>query len=124
MNSQNTQINLRWFTYQQNNSGGSFDIDEQVAQTVIIQAGSPEEADRLAENIGIYFHGCQTGMDCSCCGDRWSEAYDDGDDVPSLYGEPITEGDSVRIYPYGATTPVIDIDVVREMGLLPAPEEN
>ena len=78
----------RYFHYSQNNSGGSFDIDENVAHHVIIQATSASHADSIARGVGIYFDGCETGQDCSCCGDRWYSARgDDGTDAPLLYGE-------------------------------------
>jgi len=77
----------RYFHFSQNNSGGSFDVDDKVAHHVIIQARSPEEANRLAINVGIYFEGCSTGQDCSCCGDRWYPAYGDGDETPLIYDQ-------------------------------------
>jgi hypothetical protein len=78
----------KYFHYSQNNSGGSFDIDDKVAHHVIIQAHSASEANKLAEDVGIYFNGCDDGRDCSCCGDRWSPAWrDEGTDTPTIYGE-------------------------------------
>ena len=59
---------LRWYEFDQNNSGGSFRLP---AQRVLIQAVSHEEAIRLAESEGLYWNGCEQGLDCSCCGDRW-----------------------------------------------------
>ena len=52
---------------------------------VIIEASSHYEANGIAENIGIYFDGCENGNDCDCCGDRWY-AVDDNDaqDTPSI----------------------------------------
>lgn len=40
--------------------------------------------------IGIYFNGCDTGADCTCCGDRWYAQGDDADgtDTPLIYDEP------------------------------------
>ena len=79
----------KFFHFSQSNPGGSFYINEKVAHHVIIQAYSAKEANSLAEDIGIYFNGCETGNDCSCCGDRWSEQWstDSGDDTPLIYGE-------------------------------------
>lgn len=84
---------LRFFTYDQNNSGGSFQVDDKVAHTVIIEAASAEEADEKAQSIGIYFDGVEfdddggsIGSDCPCCGDRWYRAYGEGDELPSIYG--------------------------------------
>ena len=76
----------RYFHFSQNNPGGSFVIDETVAHHVIIQARSPEEANRIAVNVGMYFEGCLAGLDCNCCGDRWSQAYGEGDETPLIYG--------------------------------------
>lgn len=78
-----------FYHYSQNNSGGSFHIDDDVAHHVIIEANSAAEADEKAESIGIYFNGCDNGSDCSCCGDRWSSQWNDdsGSDVPLIYGD-------------------------------------
>jgi hypothetical protein len=82
-----------FFTYSQNNSGGSFihDEDAGIAHYVIIEAASVDKANEKALDIGLYFNGCQTGMDCPCCGDRWSTPWeDDGDSFPSVYGRDAT----------------------------------
>jgi hypothetical protein len=77
----------KFFHYSQNNSGGSFNIDDSVAHHVIIQAVSAQHADQIAIDIGIYFDGCENGQDCSCCGDRWYSAQgDEGTEAPLLYG--------------------------------------
>jgi len=83
----------KFYTYDQNNSGGRFHIDDNVCEYVIIEAKSPEHANDRAKQIGIYFDGVSKGIDCGCCGDRWTEIWDDdeGDDVPSIYGEPVTQ---------------------------------
>jgi hypothetical protein len=77
----------KFFCFSQNNPGGHFDINENVAHYVIIEAYSPEDANSRAEDIGIYFNGCDNGTDCSCCGDRWGEQWykEEGDDVPLIY---------------------------------------
>lgn len=82
-----------FYEYRQNNSGGYFQNDKAIREVVIIEADSYEEANEIAEDLGIYFDGCDTGRDCSCCGDRWYEQYseDDGREVPSYYGIPISE---------------------------------
>jgi hypothetical protein len=78
-----------FYEYNQNNSGGHFIMDEDIAHFVIIEARSGEEADVIAERIGIYFNGTDDdGPDCPCCGDRWHTSYGDGDEVPSIYGRP------------------------------------
>lgn len=65
---------MGFYRFNQNNSGGSFVEDEDLTHTVFIEAGSAKEANARAENFGIYFDGCNSGIDCDCCGDRWYEA--------------------------------------------------
>jgi hypothetical protein len=84
---------MKFYTYRQNNSGGEFLVDEKVAHTVIVEAPDALSANARAQAVGVYFDGCETGPDCSCCGDRWSRAYEGDDyngcDAPSVYGEDI-----------------------------------
>lgn len=88
---------MPFFEFRQNNSGGSFVIDENagISVVVIIEADTAKDANECAESIGLYFDGCEKGRDCDCCGDRWFEAGlwggIDGDPVPSYYGAPITD---------------------------------
>jgi hypothetical protein len=79
-----------FFTYNQNNSGGSFDVDasQGVSHYVIIEADDNVHADSRAEEIGLYFDGCSSGCDCSCCGDRWYRSWSDGSDTPMIFGKP------------------------------------
>ena len=80
---------MPFFQYRQNNSGGQFTGP---AIHVIIEADSADEADQRAVNeAGLYFDGCAQDIDCSCCGDRWHRAWDDGDDEPRVYDEPWLE---------------------------------
>lgn len=74
-----------FYTYDQNNSGGHFDVDDDVACNVIIEADSAEEADARAEEIGIYFDD-DYEIDCSCCGTRWSRVWsdDEGKETPQI----------------------------------------
>lgn len=78
-----------FYTFHQNNSGGSFTYNKGrgITEFVVVEADSEEEANERAREIGIYFDGCESGMDCECCGDRWYPAYD-GHDEPLVYGEP------------------------------------
>lgn len=66
-----------YYKYQQNNSGGDYIQNEDVDEVVIIEASSAEEANSIAESVGIYFDGCATDTDCACCGDRWYRTYED-----------------------------------------------
>ena len=83
----------RFYHFSQNNSGGSFDFDEDSGITVhvIIEATDHANANDIAEDAGIYFDGCRDGVDCNCCGDRWYPAWDDGDENPSVYGDELTD---------------------------------
>lgn len=84
-----------FYLYDQNNSGGGFDVNDDVTYNVIIEADSADEADRKAEDVGIYFDGTDDGgPDCPCCGDRWSRAWsNEGDERPEIYGKPVEEHD-------------------------------
>jgi hypothetical protein len=84
-----------FFDFNQNNSGGSF---HKPAIHVIIEATSAEDANNRAEEHGLYFNGCDSGLDCSCCGDRWYPQYsgEKGNEVPSVYDEPLTDPPTVK----------------------------
>jgi hypothetical protein len=82
----------KFYTFIQNNSGGHFSVNDRICEYVIIEAIDADDANMRAENIGIYFNGCENGRDCDCCGDRWNFQYnDDGNDVPSIFGTPVTK---------------------------------
>ncbi|RMH10629.1 MAG: hypothetical protein D6698_17455 [Gammaproteobacteria bacterium] len=61
---------MAWYLYDQNMSGGYY---FEPAFAVLVEADNPEEANRRAETVGIYFNGVEEGEDCECCGDRWIE---------------------------------------------------
>ena len=82
---------MAFFTYIQNNTGGSFDFNDKVTHIVVVEETTASRADARAELLGIYFDGVREGSDCACCGDRWSRAYGEGYEVPSLYGRPVEE---------------------------------
>lgn len=69
---QTATLITKFYTFNQNNSGGHFDYDPEtgVGYRVAIEATNAKDALRRAEDIGIYFNGCETGMDCPCCGDQ------------------------------------------------------
>lgn len=84
----------KFYTFRQNNSYGSFEFSEDYGHTVvvIIEAENAAEANRLAIMKELYFDGCLTGIDCSCCGDRWYPVDEkDGKDEPMIYGEKVAE---------------------------------
>lgn len=81
-----------FYTYNQNNSGGKFEINNDIKHYVIIEADNCEEANRIAESVGIYFDGVEEEIDCPCCGNRWSRADEsDGYQEPSIYGTKISD---------------------------------
>lgn len=51
---------MSFYTYNQNNSGGVFD---EPAPYVIVEADDPEEADKRALTVGVYFDGVERGYD-------------------------------------------------------------
>ena len=60
-----------FYQFDQNNSGGSFVIDDKLCHRLFIEADNYIEAEEKAFDMGVYFDGCEKGLDCSCCGDRW-----------------------------------------------------
>lgn len=60
---------MKFYEYKQNNSGGYFHINNKVCGTIFIEADSSDEANRIAEQLGCYWDGCDKGLDCTCCGD-------------------------------------------------------
>lgn len=86
-----------FFTFYQNNSGGSFTIDEAkgIGKEVIIEALNSEDANALAVARGLYFNGVGCEIDCGCCGDRWSECHGDGSPFPKIFEQNVTDG----VYP-------------------------
>ena len=80
-----------FYHFNQNSSGGvhSFDHTAGISVNVIIEAYSADEANRIAQDIGLYFDG--EGY-CSCHGDRWYEASAaDSAEYPHIHGAPLTD---------------------------------
>lgn len=61
-------METKFYEFTQNNSGGSFDVDENVCHRVIIEATSEEDAIIKFKPMILN----QSGS-CPCCGDRWDE---------------------------------------------------
>ena len=61
-----------FYEFYQNNSGGSFIVNDTLCERVIIEADSEEEAISKGKELGMYWDGVSCGIDCSCCGDRWN----------------------------------------------------
>lgn len=93
---------MKWYTFRQNNSGGTFYTDKErgIAVCVIIQAPNARVANAIATTKGLYFNGCASGEDCDCCGDRWyptDEYY--ATEVPMVYDKEVvacSEEESAR----------------------------
>lgn len=80
---------MSFYTFSQNNSGGSF---KEPAEWVIVEADNAEQANSIAQQNGIYFDGVQKGTDCKCCGDRWYPVCEsEKTKIPQIYGEPVWE---------------------------------
>ena len=67
---------MKFYELNQNNSGGSFQVDDKVCHRLFIEANSEDAAVAKAEDLGCYWDGVSQGMDCPCCGDRWYPPYD------------------------------------------------
>jgi hypothetical protein len=78
---------MRFFEFSQNNSGGSFHTDKNVCHRLFIEADSLDSAVSKAEELGCYWDGVRDGLDCPCCGDRWSVPWwkEEGYDYPYDY---------------------------------------
>lgn len=85
---------MNWYLFDQNNSGGSFVVNDKVCHRLFIEANTPEEAISKAEDLGCYWDGVAHGMDCPCCGDRWSCYYLNPVNIEKYK----TEGYRVNVY--------------------------
>lgn len=62
---------MKFYSWDQNNSGGHFYVDENLSHRVVIEANTYKKAEVKAFKLGIYYDGVDEGLDCDCCGDRW-----------------------------------------------------
>lgn len=68
----NVNKKIYYFVFEQQETGGYYDIDENTPYYYLIEASSNKDANRIAsEKTSIYFDGVVKGVDCECCGDRW-----------------------------------------------------
>lgn len=85
------EIKTKFFTFNQNNSGGYFVNNDEygVAEYIIIESVSAKLAWKKLVDIGDNVPGMFDY--CPCCGERWSDWIDDSDgkDEPMIFGEPI-----------------------------------
>ena len=85
----NKENQTAFFEFNQNNSGGYFDVNGNVCHRVIIEANNSEHAKEIFEPMIED----QSGS-CPCCGDRWSTY--DPDEIELLKWKE--KGYSVGVY--------------------------
>ena len=81
-----------FYSFDQNNSGGFFIINDKVCHRILIEADTKEDAIAKAEELGCYWDGVAQGIDCPCCGDRWYGC--DAVDIEKY----TTEGHTATVY--------------------------
>lgn len=86
-------MKTKFFTLNQNNSGGYFIVDDKagVARFLIIEAKDAAQALRVMDGIS---YDCPRFHEfCNCCGERWSSwlDYEDGTERPEIYGKRAQE---------------------------------
>lgn len=79
-----------FYTLLQRAAEMDYSAEDGIACHVIVEADSRAEAIAAALEIGIYFNGVATGIDCPCCGDRWTLA-NAVTERPILFGQPVEE---------------------------------
>ena|SRR5690625_74189 len=78
-------MSTKFYTYDQNNSGGYFIVNEDVDVYVIVEAESELEADNILSGIVEDYSDY-----CDCCGERWgSHIGETGTESPTIYGRPV-----------------------------------
>jgi len=95
--------NLCFFEFRQTNSGGHWEINDKLCKRLFIEAHNYEEARDKALNMGVYFNGCDNGLDCSCCGDRWYDC-EDKLEFPYRFGTLSLQSAKDSGYKYEKTT--------------------
>jgi hypothetical protein len=78
-----------WYEFDQNNSGGHYERDDFVADVVFIQAMNSDQAEDIMRDM---IDNANAWDYCDCCGERWSFWDVEGHEVPTHYGDPITDG--------------------------------
>lgn len=108
-------VQTKFYTYRQNNSGGFFHAP---AITVILEAFDYEDANRRAREADLYFNGCDSRRDCSCCGDRWYaiDSDDEGDETPLIYSNSPEEYVSSTKWLWGKRSGLPEVLVVHLNG--------
>ena len=91
-----------FYEFTQNNSGGTFVVDDKVCHRLFVEADNEDEAYSIAKSLGCYWDGVAKGIDCPCCGDRWYSP--DKVDIEKI----IKNGFEVCVYISGDRTEAID----------------
>lgn len=94
-----TNKNLNWYMFSQNNSYGRFEVDDKVCHRLYIEAETFDEAVEKAEELGCYWDGVEKGIDCPCCGDRWDKCNKHPIDLKKYDTEGMAAEVSDGIYP-------------------------
>jgi hypothetical protein len=84
-----------FYDFNQNNPRGILIDDDKVTSTVIIEADNFDEANKR------FFYDLQLeyGPECSCCGSRWTEKWEEnGTAVPTIWGQPVNVVDEVNVH--------------------------
>ncbi|MNB81421.1 hypothetical protein D3C75_282030 [compost metagenome] len=81
-------IQTNYFHFRQNNSGGYFIVNDDVAINLIVEAMNANDAEQRMYDITADY-----SQYCSCCGERWSSWIDDEDGTtePTIYGRKLDE---------------------------------
>lgn len=88
------QVNALFYTFSQNNSGGYFVTSDEhgIGEYVSVQGTSKADALHRFDLIGQMVDGFHEY--CECCGERWSTWSPEAGEVPTMYGEPLSELES------------------------------
>lgn len=119
----NSTAGLKWFVFDQNNSGGYYIENDVVGSKLFVQAPSAEEASNIAAELTEPY-----SEFCECCGERWYlyNAESDGYNVPTVYDKPVVVngridekaigwfGEQAVFYPYNGTPLVLTIDLIKQ----------
>ena len=81
------EVNTKFWSLNQNNSGGYFINNENVKEYVIIEAPNANECQNKARDIFEDYREY-----CQCCGERWGDAWlseGEGREAPKIFGKEI-----------------------------------
>jgi len=82
-----------FYEFRQNNSGGYFDVNDNVSVLVIIEAETPQQAlDKFDELIK------NASGSCPCCGDRWNYILEDVESIELKDNQTIEQYADTALY--------------------------